>query len=153
MARPAKAAQTLTGHITKAELEARSAVEDAARGGDDKIAAPEWLNDGQREVFGFVVKEFEASKILGNIDVYVLTQFAVATERMFAIEADINDRPDAVKYDKDLIFARNSYVKDFWRGASELSLSPQARAKIGTLNLLRNEEEKDPVKRVLESKG
>jgi len=153
MARPAKAVNTLKYHATKEELDERKAVETALRGADDSIAPPDWLNDGQKKVFEFVIAELAASKILGNIDVYVLTVFAVATERICTLEQKINEHLENDGLDKDLIFARNSYFKDFWRGANELSLSPQARAKIGTLNLAQREEENDPLRKLLAGKG
>jgi P27 family predicted phage terminase small subunit len=152
MARPAKSVKLRTGHVTKDEDRLRQETEDKLRGRDDRITAPSWLNEGQREIFDFVIAEMSESGILGNLDVYVLTQFAVATERMYSIEEQINEDEIRVCH-KDLIFARNSYVKDFWRGANELSLSPQARAKIGTINLSKKEDEKDQLKNLLAGKG
>jgi len=152
MARPAKATVTLVGHQTKDELAKRKEAEGALRGCAEKLKPPRWLNKGQRMVFKFVVDEMAASDVLGNLDVYVLTQFAVATERMFHLEREINEHP-RLATDKDRIFARNSYVKDFWRGANELSLSPQSRAKIGALNLSKMEDERDPMTRLISGKG
>ena len=153
MARPAKAADTLDGHTPKDELDERKTAERELRGADDKIEPPDWFNDGQRAAFEFVIEEMSGSKILGNIDVFVLTAFAVAVERVYSLEQQINDMDPSEAYGKDLIFARNSYIKDFWRGCNELSLSPQARAKIGTLSLARREAEQDPLKRLLAGKG
>ena len=153
MARPAKAAKTLSGHLTKEEMKIRETAEAELRGESDKIAPPDWLNDGQKQVFEFVVREMEASEILGNLDVFVLTQFAVVTERLFDLEQMVNENVRTSVQNKDIIFARNSYVRDFWRGANELSLSPQARAKIGTLNLAKKDDEKDPLKNLLAGKG
>ena len=151
--RPAKALKTQSGNLTKEEKEIRKAAEEGLRGQDDKIEPPDWLNEGQKTVFEFVVAEMEESRVLGNLDVFVLTQFAVATERMFDLEQMINENARLNLQNKELIFARNSYIKDFWRGANELSLSHQARAKIGILNLAKKEEEKDPLKKILAGKG
>ena len=150
--RPAKSVKLQSSHLTKEDAAARAEIEDALRGDGGALEPPGWLSEGQREVFGFVVAEMAAAEVLGNLDAYVLTQFAVATERLFDIERRINESPGMVQ-DKDLIFARNSYVKDFWRGASELSLSPQARSKIGSLWQQRREKESDPLARLLEGKG
>jgi len=152
MARPAKSVRTLSGHITKEETTERTEIESSLRGSSDKITPPDWLNAGQRHVFDHVVCELAASEMLGNLDIYVLTKFAVAAERIFDIESYINER-DVKEISKDVIFTRNSYVKDFWRGANELSLSPQARAKITTLNLSKKEAEKDPCKKLLAGRG
>lgn len=153
MARPAKATKTLAGHATKEDIEERTAAEDALRGSADRLTPPDWLTDDQRAIFEFVVAEMKASDVLGNLDIYVLTQFAVATERMFSIEQTINADFLPEVMDKELMYARNSYVKDFYRGANELSLSPQARAKIGTLSLAKKKEAEDPLRKLLAGKG
>ncbi|MCL2045742.1 MAG: P27 family phage terminase small subunit [Oscillospiraceae bacterium] len=149
MGRPAKATAIQSANLTKLEKDTRKAAEDELRGQDDRIVPPDWLNEGQKTVFEFVVAEMEASRVLGNLDVFVLTQFAVVTERIFDLEQMINEDARSNLQSKELIFARNSYIKDFWRGANELSLSPQARAKIGILNLAKKEEDKDPLKKIL----
>ena len=151
MGRPAKAADTRSGHVTKEELAERKQIETELRGKSDKLIPPDWLNDGQREVFNFVIAEMQAIEVLGNLDVYALTHFAVAAERVTAIEKIMNERfaeaSDAEM--KDIVFARNSYVKDFWKGVSEFSLSPQARAKIGTIARAKEKEAEDPLRKVL----
>ena len=154
MSRPAKAVKTLSGHITKDELAYREKIEQTLRGDADKLDPPEWLNDGQRAVFNFVIEEMAAVDILGNLDVYVLTQFAVATERINAIEQRMNERFEFASdmEMKDIVFARNSYVKDFWRAINELSLSPQARSKIGMITRSKKQEEADPLRRLLAGK-
>ena len=104
------------------------------RGGAHKLVPPDWLNNEQRAIFNYVLDELTASGILGNLDRYALTGFAVAAERVFVIERLINESVLKNVQNKELIAARNSYAQDFWRGVNELSLSPQARAKIGALN-------------------
>ena len=152
MSRPAKSTKTRTGHMTKDEVDLRQSVEDKLRGSSDKIIAPDWLNHGQKIVFDCILAEMIELDLLGNVDVYALTAFSVATERLFSLESEINEDVTLAQ-NKDLIFARNSYVKDFWRGMNELSLSPQARAKIGALNLSKKEAEEDPLKKILAGRG
>ena len=41
--------------------------------------------------------------------------------------------------------ARAKYQSDLWRGCNELCLSPQARAKIGSLAAQKQKEKKDPL--------
>jgi len=152
MARPTKATKTLAGNAKNDKKAVRQEVETVLKGSNDSIIAPGWLSDEQRSIFDMVVTELAASDILGNLDIYVLAAFAVATERVFYIEQAINALPDGNRMNKDLIYARNSYIKDFWRGANELSLSPQARAKIGNINYIKMENEKDPVLKLLAGK-
>lgn len=148
MARPAKPIRIQARNNTKKDIGIRQEVEDSLKGKSDKITPPKWLTRNQKQIFNFVVREMEAAGVLGNLDVYVLTNFSVATERMFSIEELINTR-EAELENKELINARNSYVRDFWRGCNELSLSPQARSKISSLQLAKREENKDPLKRIL----
>ena len=45
--------------------------------------------------------------------------------------------------------SKDKYTKDFFRCCNELSLSPQARAKIGSLALQAKEKEEDPLIKAL----
>ena len=153
MARPAKPIPTQAASMTKEARDGRAEAETRLRGECDAIAAPAWLTEGQQAIFDFVVAEMAASGILGNLDTYILTQFAVVADRVFEIERLINEDTDLRVQNKELIAARNSYARDFWRGMNELSLSPQARAKIGSLSMAKKEEEKDPLKKLLAGKG
>ena len=45
--------------------------------------------------------------------------------------------------------ARAKYQSDLWRGCNELCLSPQARAKIGSLAAQKQKKETDPLLSVL----
>jgi len=147
MGRPSKAAITLAPHTAKADVAARKSIEMTLRGKNDNIVAPDWLTDSQRKIFDGVVADMAASEILGNGDVYVLTVFAIAADHLFDIERLISEKG----FDKDIIAARNSYIKDFWRGMNELSLDPLARAKISALRFSK-EKEHDPLRDLLEGK-
>ena len=80
--------------------------------------------------------------ILSNLDVYLLNQTAITIERLESIEKEINNASKVTdengkeqdKLDVKLIInlksARDMYSKDFFRCCNELSLSPQARAKL-----------------------
>ena len=56
---------------------------------------PGFLNKEQRRIFRSIVKELEPSGILGNLDVYILTQCAVAIDRLQTMEQMINEDPGA----------------------------------------------------------
>lgn len=150
--RPAKPVDVNSKHLTNDEKAARKAAENALRGNADTLAPPEWLNARQREIFLYVVGEMEAGNVLGNVDVFVLTHFAVAVERLEAIEKSVNDDAGTL-YDKALMAAKTKYTDDFKTGLRELSLSPQARAKLGGMTAARQEQKKDPVLKLLERKG
>lgn len=150
--RPAKAAAVSSGKIGKERKSARAAAESALRGASDRLSPPGWLNDRQCEVFRYVVNEMQAGGLLGNVDVFVLTQFAVAVERLEHIERAVN-ADTALLCDKELMAAKTKYTDDLKTGLRELSLSPQARAKLGGMAAAQKQKEADPVLTLLQGKG
>lgn len=150
--RPAKAAAVSSGKIGKERKSARAAAESALRGASDRLSPPAWLNDRQCEIFRYVVNETQAGGLLGNVDVFVLTQFAVAVERLEHIERAVN-ADTALLCDKELMAAKTKYTDDLKTGLRELSLSPQARAKLGGMAAAQKQKEADPVLTLLQGKG
>lgn len=149
MGRPAKSVRVKTGVIPNAEAQARRMVEDQVRGAALKPEPPDGLADDQRELFRFIVDELADSGILGKLDVFVLESTAVAVARLRRINGMI-DGDDTLLYDTALQGARAKYQSDLWRGCNELCLSPQARAKIGSLAAQAAKEQKDPLAAVLQ---
>ncbi len=148
MARPTKSVKTLSKNLTKEEVRFRLGVEEKLKGEADNISPPSYLNEKQVSIFNYIVEELAASEILGNLDIYVLATCVIAIERLQNIETMINE--DFVNiFDKQLMAAKDKYTKDFFRCTNELSLSPQARAKLGTINLHKKEDEGDPLLKVL----
>lgn len=139
MARPAMSAKTTSKHLTKAESAAKSGTEDRLRGDTNKLRPPKYLTAEQKKIFRFIVGELRASDILGNLDVYVLTECSIALARMKEIEMRINDDPSQLANDK-LLQTKDRYTKTFFRCCNELCLSPQSRAKMGNLSLQAKEE-------------
>ena len=45
--------------------------------------------------------------------------------------------------------AKDKYTKDLFRCCSELSLSPQSRAKLGNINVQASKDNEDPLLKVL----
>jgi len=148
MARPAKSVNTMSKNLTNEEKEIRAKTEEKLKGGADKISPPKHLNKEQKKIFRNIVKELEGSEILGNLDIYILSTCSIALDRMQEIEKTINENPSLIR-DKDLRLANDKYTKDFFRCCNELSLSPQSRAKIGNLSLQKQQEEQDPLLKVL----
>jgi len=132
-------AKTTAKHLTKTEMEAKLGTEEKLKGKSDKLKPPKYLTPTQKKTFKFIVKELEGAGILGNLDVYVLSECCIALDRMQEIESKINQEPELIISDK-LLQAKDRYTKSFFRCCNELCLSPQSRAKMGNLNLQAKEE-------------
>lgn len=139
MARPAMSAKTTAKHLTKSEIDAKLGTEEKLKGKTDKLRPPKYLTTAQKKIFKFIVRELEGAEILGNLDVYVLTECSIALDRMQEIESRINQEPHNILNDK-LLQSKDRYIKSFFRCCNELCLSPQSRAKMGNLNLQAKEE-------------
>lgn len=126
----------------------RLEAEEKLKGSADKITPSSRLNANQKRIFNYITNELEASKILGNIDVYLLEQTAIAIDRLQAIEKLINQDFDNI-YSKELMTAKTRYTKDFEAGMNNLSLSPASRAKFGIINANKKETESDPLLKVI----
>ena len=144
MARPAKAVETQSRHSTKAEIEDRRFVQNQLKGDSDKLKPPKYLTKNQKRIFKNIVAELANSEILGNIDVYILTTCSIAIDRLQNIESMINENPNLI-LSTSLMSSKDKYAKDLYRCCNELSLSPQARAKIGSINIQKKQESADPI--------
>ncbi len=137
MARPTKAAATTVGHFTSEELKNRIDSETKLKGRSDKLRPPSYLTDKQKKIFRYIVKNLESSEILGNLDIYVLTECSICIDRMQTIEETINK---SNQIDPALVAVKEKYTKAFFRYCNELSLSPQSRAKLANINIQAKEE-------------
>lgn len=150
MARPCKIIDSHSRHNTKEEIEKRKAAEESIKGADDKIKMPPgYLNKNQKDIYLYIITELENTGMLQNLDVYILSICAIAVDRLIAIESIINNKPTAI-LNKDLMSAKDKYTKDLYRCCNELSLSPQSRAKLGSLALTNKENKEDPVLKILQ---
>lgn len=152
MGRPAKSVKTQSRHNTKSEEKERLETEEKIRGKSDKLKPPTYLSKSQKKIFKWIKSELEESEILSNLDIYILTQFSIAVDRLQSIEMKINDNFDLV-FDKELMSSKDKYTKDLYRCCNELCLSPQARAKIGSLNLNAQRDKDDPLLNALKGLG
>lgn len=146
MSRPTKSAKTITSNISAKDLEKRNILEDKLKGNDNEIKPPKYLSKTQKNIFKYIVKELKSSEILGNLDVYILTMCSIAIDRLEKIETNINEN-ELLLYDSKLMASKEKYSKDLYRCCNELSLSPQARAKLANVNLQAKED--DPLLKVL----
>ncbi len=130
MSRPAKSAGLRSGHMTKNEKETRTIAENTVKGRASKLTPLKHLTEEQVSIFRKLVKELRNSNVLSNLDVYVLSNCAIAIDRVRQYDEMIAADHDLL-CDRDVIGNRNKTVSEFLRYCNELCLSPQARAKIG----------------------
>lgn len=150
MGRPAKAVNTMSKHLSKAEMEERREKENSFKGKSDKIRPPTYLSASQKKIFRYIVKELEASEILGNLDIYILSTCSIAIDRLKEIETMING-DSKLLLSKELMSAKDKYTKDLYRCCSELSLSPQSRAKLANINVNTQKDKADPLLEALKN--
>lgn len=129
MGRPAKAIKTNSMKMSKEERKKREETEEKLRGKDNEIKPFRYLNNRQKKIFKFILNNLNKD-ILGNLDVYILNQTAITIERLESIEKKINEEGIDVLLNSNYKAMRDMYSKDFYRCCNELSLSPQARAKL-----------------------
>ena len=141
MGRPAKAIATKTGAITKEEQTQRLESEENLRGGADKLVPPDYLTESQVGVFNYVLSELEEAKVLGNLDLFALSQLSICVDRMQQIEQQVNENPDYL-IDSKLMQTRDRYARDFLRLCNEFCMSPQSRAKLSISTVKAGKEKK-----------
>ena len=144
MGRPAKSVKVATGARSAEEVAIRQEIEETLRGGPGKPEPPEWLNEDQRALFLRIVTQYMDADILAALDAVSLAQFCVAVDRLQYIETEINRDPDLLN-NREFMNARRGYESTMWRGCTEFCLSPQARAKIGSLAAARLRDSEDPL--------
>ncbi|URZ15323.1 phage terminase small subunit P27 family [Clostridium felsineum] len=151
MARPAKIVDSQSRHNTKEEIEARKEVEDKIKGLADKIEKPpSYLNKEQKKIYKFIISELKETNLLTNLDIFILATCAIAVDRLQKIENIINKNFGSIM-NKNLMGSKDKYTKDLYRCCNELSLSPQSRAKLGSLALSNKEKKEDPLLKALQS--
>lgn len=141
MARPSKSVDIISKHLSTEERETRKQTEEALRGGNDKIKPPTHLNTNAKKIFKYIVEQMKASNILSNLDIYILSEVAIAIDRIQEAEKILNNDI----FNKDALKIKESYMKEFFRACNELCLSPQSRAKLANINVNAQMNAKDPL--------
>ncbi|MDD5993246.1 MAG: P27 family phage terminase small subunit [Clostridiales bacterium] len=144
MARPAKAVATKTGKIGNEEQQKRLQIESKLKGGREKLVPPLYLTDDQMQIFNYIMDELEEANILGNLDLFVLSQTAICVDRVQKLEKEINDNPDLIR-NNAFMAGKDKYSKDFFRCCNELCLSPQSRAKLSIATVKPGAEKKKTI--------
>lgn len=153
MSRPSKSARVLHPKSqTKDEINTRIEMEDSLKGGSTNLEPSSRLNANQKKIFKYIVAELKASKILGNLDTYMLEMGCIAIDRLQNIEKLINEDFERA-FDKDVMNTKAKYTNDFVKFCQEACLSPQARAKMGIMAANKKLEEADPLLKVLNKKS
>lgn len=141
MSRPAKSVNVISKNLTNEEKKVREESEKKLKGNNDKLKPLRHLNKRQKQIFKFIIENLEESKILGNLDTFVLNQTAISIERLETLEKKANEDPELL-LTSSFKSARDMYSKDFFRCCNELCLSPQSRAKLSISNLNKPPEKK-----------
>ena len=143
MGTPAKPAKMASGHNTQADIKARKALDKKLIGNQD-IQCPEDLTPPQRDIFNAVVEHFLDANIVAAIDAMTLAIFAIALDRLMEIEREIN-LGHLDPFDSKVTATRAKYESTVWKGCNEFCLSPQARAKLGSVMTTKRKEAADPL--------
>ena len=128
MARPAKAISAKTGQISKEEKQKREAIEESLIGGKD-LTPPRQLTAAQKKIYKFILEQLEESKLLGQLDVFILSRTAITIDRLNQMDKRAKKEPDII-YNNNFRLAQGQATQEFFRCCNELCLSPQARAKL-----------------------
>lgn len=149
MARPTKPIEGCTGARTNAEKERRKENEEKLRGDNDKLKPPSYLTKEAKKIFKWIVKESKEANLFGNVDRFVLAQFSDTYATWEELVKMYHNEKDFEKKEK-IDRMKKRYTDQLPRLYNELGLSPSTRAKLGSLNLKKEEDEKDPVLQLLE---
>lgn len=141
MARPAKAVAAKSGKIGREEAEHRAAIEDKLRGKNDKLLPPLYLTESQMEIFNYIMGELNEANILGNLDLFILSQTAIAVDRIQDFDRQANEAPELLLTNA-FRQARSEVSKEYFRCCNELCLSPQSRAKLSVAKVKPGEKKK-----------
>lgn len=141
MARPAKSARVKTGTIVKEDEANRIELEDKLRGNSDKLIPPVYMTASQMGIFNYIMAELQEANILGNLDLFILAQTAIAVDRIQDFDRQANDHPELLLTNA-FRQARSEASKEYFRCCNELCLSPQSRAKLSIAKIAPGEKKK-----------
>lgn len=148
MANTPKPVHLLSSNISNEERAERKALEEKLKGKSDKVKnPPKWLSKEAKKIYKNFVKELEVTGMLGNLDINCLARYCSSQARYEEIEillqsASGDDRKDLLKEKKDC----RENIKD---GENAFGLTPTSRAKLGYMNIQKEQEEQDPLVQAL----
>lgn len=146
MARPAKPRSEALEkgerkHRSKKENEIRVAAEKRLKLKRDNMDPPDYLTEDQKEIYNFILEELDESKLLTNLDTFILVKTAVNINRQIELIKAGNSAEG--RESKEISVAvKNQLDSEFFRCCNELGLSPQARAKLSISAVKKAENDK-----------
>ena len=117
-------------------------MQNSLKGDNACIVPPYKLSDSQLNIFNKIRDVYDKADLISELDIYTLAECAVVIDRLQVLEMMINDNPDLLT-DKDIMSIRKGYTQDYYRLCNELGLSPQSRAKLGSLSLQKDKQNND----------
>jgi phage terminase small subunit len=142
-----------SNHLTNEDIAVRKQVEEMFGAELNKDLKPSnRLNANQKKIFRFIKEHIKGVGILGDIDVVMLEQTAIAIDRLQSIEKLINEDFDNIM-NRELMAAKSKYTADMMKGVEFYGMSPSSRAKFGSLVANNREKEADPLLKVLKNKS
>ena len=136
-----------TGARTKKEISTRIEVENKLQAGKLPATPPKSLSADQKKIYRWLYNTLSPTGYMSELDAEILIQGSIIIDRLRTIDRRINDDADLI-FDREYRSTRDLYYKQFLKIAEQLCMSPQARAKMGTL--IANTKEADPLADILE---
>jgi P27 family predicted phage terminase small subunit len=148
---------------TKEHLDQRAALEDELKGTDSEIYTeiPDSLDEYGKQYYKFIVEKLEPSKILADLDIPLVEQTAESLAQMKraaeiyheeGLIITVMDRTgNAIQKEHPAVNTYNKYANLFKTLATQLGLSPSARAQLAELQMQNQEEAEDEVLGIINS--
>jgi len=145
---------------TKAELSVRAEAEKRLMGSDDKIKeVPAYLDELEQAYYKYLVTELEISGIIGNLDIGVVEQTAIALSDLRKLDAQlkrdgiiiqqIDRNQNSVMKENPAFGAKQKVLNQYRALTSLLGMSPASRAQLAGMKIEQKEQEEDPLFQVL----
>ena len=161
MARLKKPASLKQGKSeSKVQLQERAEIEDRLKGNTDLFKdVPEHLDELAQQYYLFIVTELEISDVLSNLDIPLLEQTADCLSKIRQADKIINedgiminqeDRYGTVQIkEHPAVGTKQKYLNQFRAMSQQLGLSPSSRAQLAGMKIDQQEEEQDPLLKLL----
>ena len=157
MARPRKATIALQGAMTKDEMNERLKIENALKGDNDKLVAPDFIrfDEVANKKFDELVSELDKVGIINNVDVDLIAVYCdtwskyVKATKMMVTQDLVDEFDGSNKNVNPYIKIQQSYATQLVKISSLFGLSPVDRSKIAHLQPSDKTEKRDPLVELL----
>lgn len=158
---PRKPASVKAGKSeTKKHLDEREEVEKEMAGQTDLIGEiPSQLDELGKDYYAFLIEQLTEASFLSNLDIPLLTQTADALSKIEQADAIINDvglifttfdkMGNEIPKEHPAVGIKQKYLNQFRALATQLGLSPSARASLSEMKIQAKKDEEDPVAKIL----